>query len=76
MNDKVRVVNGLTQSNKDIEDVRVVVQDRARLQVCIELRLGLGIKRLVEILLALVHRVVSELDKARREHDVLGPVTE
>lgn len=75
VNDKVRVVDGLTQSNKDIEDMRVVVQNRAILQIRVELRLGLGIERLVKIFFAFVHRVVPKLDKAWREHNVLGPVT-
>jgi len=73
VNDEVGVVDRLSQPNEDVEDVRVVVEDRPGLQVGVKLSLGLGVERLVEVLLTLVHRVVAELDKAGWEHDVLGP---
>eukprot|EP00965_Chrysotila_dentata_P187043 6171890-Pleurochrysis_carterae.AAC.2 len=69
---KVRVVRRLPQPRQQVEDVRVVVKQRASLHVGAKLRDRLRVDGLVEVLLAVVEEVGFERHQLGREHHLVG----
>jgi len=67
------MVDSLAQSDEQIENVRVVVEHSARRHICIELRLRLGIDRLVVVGLKGVERILAEYDVFGRNDDIFRP---
>mmetsp|Transcript_25520 Transcript_25520/g.64869 ORF Transcript_25520/g.64869 Transcript_25520/m.64869 type:complete len:271 (+) Transcript_25520:932-1744(+) len=55
--DEIRVVDGLAQPREQVEDVGVVVQQGARLDVCAELRLALRVETVIKVILPRVEKV-------------------
>mmetsp|Transcript_7609 Transcript_7609/g.27909 ORF Transcript_7609/g.27909 Transcript_7609/m.27909 type:complete len:217 (-) Transcript_7609:1939-2589(-) len=74
MHDQVRVVHGASERRQQIEDVGVVVQERASFDVRVELDARLHVEALVEVHLLLAQSVFSDDDLDRRQVQILLPL--
>ena len=63
----------LTQADEQVEDVRVVVEDGALLNVGVELSLTLSVEALVEVRLEGVEEVLAQDDHLGGQDDVFRP---
>jgi hypothetical protein len=62
----------LTHASNQSEDVGIVVQDRAVVEVGAELALDIGVKRGVKLLLFFGKVVTSDGDDSRRQRQIIG----
>ena len=69
--DEIRVVDSLAQADQEVKNVRVVVENSARVDIRIELRLRLRVNRLIIVCLEWIERVLPEYYVFRRYNDVL-----
>ena len=67
VHDEVRVVDGLPQPGQQVEDVRIVVQQRALVHIVVEPRARLLVDAVVEVALALVQLILADFDAQRRQ---------
>ena len=71
---EVRVVSCLTEANKDVKNVCVVIEHRSMFYIRVELRFGLCVQGLVEVVLKLIHVVFSDTHNTRWKLNIVCAV--